>query len=491
MNVLFIYPEFPNTFWSFKHALKFVFKKSGSQPLGLLTVSSLLPEDWNKELVDLNAGKLTEKKLTWADMIFLGGMSVQKDSMKEVLKKCEDYDVRVVAGGSFFTVTEEDYPEVDHFVLDEAEITLPEFLDDLEKGDPKRIYRSDEWADMTESPLPDWDLINVNDYATLNIQYSRGCPMNCDFCDITVLCGRTQRTKTREQILNELDAIYDRGWRGPVFFVDDNFIGNKNKLKEDILPAISGWMEKKDHPFTLLTQASIGISDDDELIELMVDANFNRVFVGIETPNEESLSECSKHQNKNRDLVADVKKLHKNGLQVQGGFIVGFDSDPKTIFDTQIKFIQKSGIVTAMVGLLNVIPKTDLYKRLKKENRLLQDSTGDNTDFSLNFIPKMDYDDLIDGYKKIVDTIYSPSHYYKRVKKFLRDYNPLREKSFNFSLNHIWAFLKSTVYLGVIGKERFHYWELLLWTAFKKPKLLPLAIRLSIYGYHFRKVFEK
>jgi radical SAM superfamily enzyme YgiQ (UPF0313 family) len=330
-------------------------------------------------------------------------------------------------------------------------------------------------------------------YASINIQYSRGCPFNCEFCDITLLCGRTPRTKVKDQLIRELESVYASGFRGQVFFVDDNFIGNKKKLKEEILPAIIEWMEMRRHPFSFNTQASIELSDHKDLMEMMVRAGFDVVFIGIETPHEQSLAECSKFQNKNRDLLASVRNIQKSGLEVQGGFIIGFDNDPLTIFDTQIRFIQASGVVTAMVGILIALPRTKLYERLKKEQRLLKETTGNNTDFATNFIPRMNYDLLINGYKKVLSTLYSPRHYYERVRTFLREYVPQKEKKmpFRFRPNYLAAFFRSIVVLGIIGKERFHYWRLLFWTMFRRPSLFPQAVTLSIYGFHFRKVFEK
>jgi len=492
MKILLIYPEFPDTFWSFKHALKFIFKKASSPPLGLLTVAALLPEEWDKKLIDMNITQLTDEDLAWADYAFVSAMAIQRESVNTVLDQCKERGVPVVAGGPLFTTSHQDYLEVDHLVLNEAELTLPEFLEDLRNGCPRKIYRTDRWADISKTPIPMWDLINMKHYATINIQYSRGCPFNCEFCDITLLCGQAPRTKGTDQIVAELDSLHMRGWKDGVFFVDDNFIGNKKKLKSSVLPAIAEWLEKKKHPYTFITQASIELSDDQELMDKMVSAGFNTVFVGIETPNEESLKECSKFQNKNRDLLISVKTIQRSGLQVQAGFIVGFDNDPLTIFDSQIKFIQNSGIVTAMVGLLNALPSTKLYKRLEKENRLIKHSSGNNTDVSINFIPKMNYDILIDGYKKIINTVYSPRHYYDRVMTFLREYMPkTKKRSLDYNWRSLGAVFKSIVLLGIIGKERFHYWRLFFWTMIRRPRLFPMAITFAIYGFHFRKIFEK
>ncbi len=491
MKALLIYPEFPDTFWSFRYALKFIHRKASSPPLGLLTIAAMLPEEWEKRLVDMNVESLTDEDLRWADLVFVSAMSVQKESVKEVIARCKAVCVRIVAGGPLFTTEYEAFGEVDHFVLNEAEITLPLFLKDFRNGNAGHFYTTDQWADMRNTPIPLWGLINIKHYASINIQYSRGCPFNCEFCDITLLCGRTPRTKDKDQIIRELESVYASGFTGQVFFVDDNFIGNKKKLKEEILPAIIEWMEMRKRPFSFNTQASIELSDHKDLMEMMVRAGFDVVFVGIETPHEQSLTECSKFQNKNRDLLASVRNIQKSGLEVQGGFIVGFDNDPLTIFDTQIRFIQKSGVVTAMVGILNALPRTQLYERLKKEHRLLKETSGNNTDFSTNFITRMDSDLLISGYKKILSALYSPKNYYERVRTFLREYIPPKNKLFHFRLNYIAAFIRSIIVLGIIGKERFQYWRLLLWTIFTRPRLIPQAVTLSIYGFHFRKVFEK
>jgi radical SAM superfamily enzyme YgiQ (UPF0313 family) len=328
----------------------------------------------------------------------------------------------------------------------------------------------------------------MNNYTSMNLQYSRGCPYDCDFCDITVLYGRKPRTKTKEQVIAELDILYFSGWRGPVFFVDDNFIGNKAKLKREILPAIADWMKKRKNPFYLNTEASINLADDEHLMHLMVKAGFEAVFIGIETPNDESLVECNKSQNRNRDLISSVKKIQQAGLEVQGGFIVGFDNDPPSIFEKLTSFIQESGIVTAMVGLLNAPKGTKLQKRLENEGRMLTDFTGNNTDFSINFIPRMDSETLLEGYQKILDKIYSPKYYYERVMRFMKEFEPKKKKVFHLNPNYILALFRSIFKLGVIGEERIYYWKLFFWSLVKKPELFSLAILFTIYGFHFRRI---
>jgi len=486
-----VYPQYPDTFWSFRYALKFIAKKASLPPLGLLTVAAMLPVEWEKKLVDMNVSSLTDDDINWADYVFLSAMAVQQDSVKEVIARCKKLGTRLVAGGPFFTTANEEFDGVDHFVLGEAEVTLPPFLRDLERGCARHIYTSKERPDITKTPVPLWSLINTKKYSSMSVQYSRGCPFNCEFCDIIVLNGHKPRTKDKEQVLVELDALYRLGWRSGVFIVDDNFIGNRRKLKLEILPAVIAWMKAKKHPFALSTEASINMADDEELMQLMVDAGFNTVFVGIETPNEESLVECNKSQNQNRDLVASVKKIQNHGFEVQGGFIVGFDSDPLSIFKSQISFIQNSGIVTAMVGLLNAPAGTRLYKRLKAENRLLKSFTGDNTDCSLNFIPKMNSETLMNGYKHVLDTIYSPKDFYERVRTFLKEYRPRRKRRDKIQFYHIRAFIRSVWVLGVKERGRRYYWKLFISTLLKRPRTLPLSVSLSVYGYHFRKVVEK
>lgn len=491
MNILLVYPLYSESFWSFKHALKFIGKKAAYPPLGLLTVAALLPASWNKKLVDLNVSRLEDKDLIWADYVFISAMAIQRDSVKEVLERCKDLGVRTVAGGPLFTMEYESFPEVDHFVLNEGEVTLPQFLMDLDEGKAKRVYDAREWPDLSNTPIPLWDLINFKHYASMSIQFSRGCPYHCDFCNITSLFGKNPRLKGAGRLIEELDSLFYRGWRGGVFIVDDNFIGNKNVIKKNVLPALINWMNDKKHPFTLVTEASINLADDDNLLEMMRDAGFTNVFVGIETPSEEGLKECNKFQNTNRGLLESVRKIQSFGIQVSAGFIVGFDSDTLTIFDRMISFIEQSGITTAMVGLLNAPQGTKLFKRLKEEKRLIEGFSGDNTDFFMNFIPKMDTHKLKEGYRRIVTTIYSPEQYYNRITNFLKVANPKAKlKSSKLKFYYLKALCKATLILGILEKGRKHYWKMVFKTMFRYPKRLPEAITLAVYGFHFRKIFN-
>jgi radical SAM superfamily enzyme YgiQ (UPF0313 family) len=488
VKVLLIYPEFPDTFWSFKHALKFIRKKSSAPPLGLLTISSMLPDHWKQRLTDLNVRSLSIRDLEWADMVFISAMTVQRDSAKRVLERCKKAGIPVVAGGPLFTMEPDQFSDVDYLVLNEAEITLPEFLADFDRNQTRRIYTTDKYPDIRITPPPRWSLLNLNQYDSMPIQFSRGCPFNCDFCNVTALLGHKPRTKSAEQILVELDGLYNLGWRSSIFFVDDNFIGNRRYLKDELLPALIRWRKGKTG-FSFNTEASIDIADDNELIQLMVKAGFNKVFIGIETPDNLGLEECNKSQNINRDLVKDVKHLQRSGLEVQGGFIVGFDSDTQTIFQRQIDFIQQSGIVTAMVGLLQAPPGTKLYERLKKENRLLGDMSGDNVDGSTNIIPQMGIDKLRTGYQHLMTQIYSPKQFYQRVKTFLEEYQPPKIKS-PLTWQKFLAFFRSIYHLGIFNRERRHYWDLLFWTLKTRPAMFATAVTMTIYGYHFNKICE-
>ncbi len=493
MRAVLIYPEFPDTFWSFKHALKFVHKPANSPPLGLLTVAAMLPHDWELRLLDLNVRRLTRRDLEWADCAFVSAMGVQRASAEETIASCKAAGVPIVAGGALFTSQPDEFPDVDHLFVGEAEETLPGFLADLAAGTAQRRYVAAGYPDVERSPAPRWDLVDLRRYSQMSVQYSRGCPFDCEFCDITALFGHRPRTKSAPQMLAELDGLYARGWRGPVFFVDDNLIGNKKRLKGEMLPALIAWRQgRRGLPFN--TEVSINLADDAELMRLMVDAGFRAVFVGIETPVAESLAEANKTQNLHRDLAADARRMQQAGLEVQGGFILGFDNDPPGAVDRLVEFIQHTGIITAMVGLLQAMPGTKLHARLERAGRLHNAGTGDNVDGTTNIIPLGSAEVLRRGYHDLLRRIYAPKPFYTRVRTFLRDYHPPRLKpriDFGFAWQQGLAFARSIVRLGIVGRERYQYWKLFWWTVFRRPSAMPLAIQFAIYGHHFRKVAEK
>jgi len=488
MNVLLLYPEFPDTFWSFKHVLKFIRKRAALPPLGLLTVAAMLPELWGKRLVDVNVSPLRDTDLAWADMVLISAMIAQRPSAVALIARCRAAGKTIVAGGPLFTVDHEQFPDVDYLVLNEAEVTLADFLRDLALGTARRVYTSSELPALGATPVPRWELADLRRYASMSVQYSRGCPFDCDFCSVTAMFGQRPRVKTPDQIIAELDGLWRLGWRGPVFFVDDNMIGNKRLLRDELLPALIRWRRGR-RGVAFYTEASINLADDAALMSLMVAAGFDQVFIGIETPEEASLTECNKHQNQRRDLIADVQRIQRAGLQVQGGFIVGFDNDSVAIFQRQIDFIQKSGIVTAMVGLLQAVPGTKLHARLQSQGRLLGHTTGDNVDGTTNFVSRMNRETLSNGYRRLMDHLYAPGPYYRRIRTFLREFRPPAGTG-ALTTRNIGAFMGACIRLGVLGRERFHFWGLLLWTGLFRPRQMSTAVTLSIYGFHFRKCCE-
>ncbi len=486
MNVLLVYPRNPDSFWSFKHVLRLVAKKSAFPPLGLLTVAAMLPRDWNLRLIDLNVANLADDHLRWADFVFLSGMIAHRDCAHAIAARCAALGTTIVAGGPLFTTGHRDFPEIAHFVLGEAEDVIESLIADMERGALQPVYRAQGWPDIRRSPVPRWDLIDLADYVTMPVQFSRGCPFDCEFCDIVVTNGRVPRTKEPAQLVEELEALRLAGWKDMVFIVDDNFIGNRKHAKE-LVQALIEWRRRVQPTIGFLTEASVNLSDHPELCELMVEAGFKKVFVGIETPSVESLAECGKTQNQKRDLSDCVNTLQRTGLEVMGGFIVGFDSDPQDIFARQFEFIQRTGVVTAMVGLLTALPQTALYRRLASEGRILADTCGNNTDAVLNFVTRLDRELVISGYRDLMRKLYAPGNYYQRIQAFLRCFEP-HGPTRRLSASNLKAFLKSLWLLGVWQTGRSHYWALFWSTLLASPRKLHTAVELSIIGYHFRKV---
>jgi radical SAM superfamily enzyme YgiQ (UPF0313 family) len=486
MRILLVYPQTPDTFWSFKHVLRFISKKSAFPPLGLLTVAAMLPKDWDLRLIDTNVERLNDEHLQWADYVMLSGMIVHKASVHEIVARCEALGKHVIAGGPLFTTGHEAFPKINTFVLGEAEEVIQELVEDIENRSLKACYQAKGRPDIGQVPAPRWDLLDPKYYASMAVQFSRGCPYDCEFCDIIVMNGRIPRTKAPAQLVAELEGLRQRGWKDMVFIVDDNFIGNKKQTKA-LLREMIAWREKTRAKMGFFTEASVNLADDAELCELMIKAGFKKVFVGIETPSVESLDECRKLQNCGRDLVETVKKLQGWGMEVMGGFIVGFDNDGQDIFKRQFDFIQRSGVATAMVGLLTALPETRLYHRLLKEGRLETETTGNNTAAVLNFKPKLNRDFLVNGYRDLMKRLYEPSVYYQRIRTFLDHHRPSGPE-LRLSPADVEAFLKSFWFLGIWQRGRTHYWRFFWSTLLRRPRQFRYAIELAIMGYHFRRV---
>ena len=491
MKILLVYPEFPDTYWSFRHALAIEGRKAAFPPLGLLTVSAMLPATWEKRLVDMNVESLNESDIEWADIVMASAMIVQKESLEHVVKLSRSLGKKVVVGGPYVSTSSERMPDADHIFIGEAETTLPEFINDLELGIARKIYQADERPSLENTPIPDFGLMDMKHYSAMNVQYSRGCPFQCEFCDIIEIYGRVPRTKTNQQMLAELDALKDMGWRGLVFIVDDNFIGNKKNVRK-FMPDLIEWSRSNDYPFSYITEASVNLAEDDALLKMMEDAGFRRVFLGIETPVEESLKEAQKGQNTRRNLLDSVKKIQSYGMEVMAGFIVGFDNDPEDIFKLQMEFIRESGIPLAMVGLLTALPDTQLWRRLEKEGRLVEMSTGNNTDCTLNFVPRMDPGRLIEGYKAILRNIYSPSEYYNRaldcLSRFHADRIEPRTSSIREDARSLYRIIMT---LGIRDSERREFWKYLYNLVRHYPRDIAHGLTLAAMGYHFRQITEK
>ncbi|HET7213076.1 MAG TPA: DUF4070 domain-containing protein [Terriglobia bacterium] len=482
MKVLLIYPEFPDTFWSFKHALPFQGKRSAYPPLGLLTVAAMLPTSWEKQAVDLNVRPVKDSELAWADVVFLSGMMVQGPSMKKVIDRARERGLRTVVGGPIASTKDPNIVDADHIVEGEAEELVSILAKDLEAGSARAHYKAPVLPDLTQVPAPELRLLNLRKYSAMAVQYSRGCPFTCEFCDIIEIYGRKPRTKAPEQVLAELDQIYNMGWRGRVFLVDDNFIGNKKNVKK-LLPELVRWNRDHAFPFSFLTEASLNLAEDKELLGYMRDAHFNGVFMGIETPVPESLKETTKFQNLRKDLLESVKLVQSYGMEVMAGFIVGFDNDPPDVFERQIQFIREAAIPISMVGLLSALPNTQLWRRLKGEGRLLRESLGSNTLLDMNFIPRMDTQELLDGYRRILETIYYPREYFNRVQAFLSQLGTPTRTPVVFS--DFLAVARSLWKQGLRSDYRREYWRFLAQTVRQHRQHMDKALTLAIMGHHF------
>jgi len=488
LKILLVYPRDPDSFWSFRHVLRFLAKKSAFPPLGLLTVAAMLPPEWQLRLVDTNVRALEDSDIAWADWVMLSGMIVHKESARALARRCATAGRPVIAGGPLFTTGHLDFPEIGHFVLGEAENVIDDVVRDLRAGTVKAHYRGATLPDMKTTPVPRWDLVDLKHYVTMPVQFSRGCPFDCEFCDIVAMYGRVPRTKSPAQVVAELEALRRAGWRDMVFIVDDNFIGHKKRARE-LLVALAEWRSRTQPGMGFLTEASVNLADEPELLAAMVHAGFKKVFVCLETPVTESLQEARKVQNAKRDLADCVRTIQRAGLQVMGGFIVGFDNDPQDIFRLQFDFIQRAGVVTAMVGLLTALPQTRLHERLKREGRLVAATAGNNTAAVLNFVPRLERAHLVAGYRELMRALYAPHAYYERVRAFLAAWQP-RGPKLGLGGSDVRGFLASLWTLGVRCRGRAAFWRLFSSTLLASPRKLPVAIELAVMGHHFRTVAE-
>lgn len=494
-KILLVYPEIPkNTYWSFKYTLRFINKESGLPPLGLITMAALLPDRYELKLIDMNVEPLEQIHVEWADAVFVSAMIIQKESLREVTRLCQKTKTPVVAGGPYPTSSFQEIKGVDHFVLGEAETVLAEFLADFENKTAGKIYRAKQKPDISESVLPRFDLLKMDRYSSMAVQYSRGCPFNCEFCDIWIMYGNKPRLKSAASVLREIDTLYRLGWRDSIFMVDDNFIGNKTRVKKELLPAIINWEKENNFVYKFYTEASINMATDPELMEKMSTAGFDQVFIGIETPSKKALSETGKNQNLKCDLKEAVRTIQEHGIEVTAGFILGFDSDADDIFERQIAFIQETGIPKAMVGILTALPGTKLYQRLEKEDRLTDiDISGSNThNMGTNIITTMSPETLKEGYKQVLGTLYDATlkNYFARCDTLLSRLQHTGYRQRHIRFHEIKALLKSLVIqpFTPYGRE---YLKFISRNLIKRPHLFAEVITHSVMGHHFHMITQE
>ena len=510
-NILLVYPKFPLSYWGFQYAMDFIDKKASMPPLGLLTVAGLFPrETYTLRIVDMNVETLTDAHLSWADVVMTSSMIVQKDSLYDVVRRCNKKAIPVVAGGPYPTSYYNDIKRdlgngnrIDHYLFGEVEETFSVFLAQLARGEAQEVYREPTRPDgkalkpsLSLTPPPRYDLLDLDAYHTAPVQFCRGCPWECEWCDITKLFGRVTRTKTNEQMLNEFQLLYDLGWRGPVLLVDDNFIGNRrNALR--LLPDLAQWQQAHDYPFVLSTEASMDLVKHPELLDAMPAAGFDLIFSGIETLSLEALLKMKKQQNTKQTedgydkhyLLNAVRTIQAKGIEVAAGFILGADGDTEDSFDAHIEFIQTAGITKAMEGLLIVLKDTNLYQRLEREGRLQGESAGNNVSTALNFRPQLDRDTLVAGYKRVLSTLYDPTlrNYFERCWMLIQHLSPTQYRVRRVARRELKALVRS-LWRQLPSQQGTAYARFLARVLWNRPRMFPEAVRLAIEGYHFEKV---
>jgi len=486
------------SFWNYTEVCKIVDAKYPAAPLGLMTAAALLPQNWDFKLVDENVEPLTDEHFAWADIVCTGGMLPQQKGMLEVISRAHQNGCKVIVGGPDPTSQPEVYKEADFRVLGEGEITIPQFIEDLKKGASRGIYQTTEMADMSQAVVPRFDLIQFKNYIHVGIQYSRGCPFTCEFCDIIELYGRKPRMKTTEHVIKELEALYNLGYRGHIDFVDDNFIGNKQQLKK-ALPEVYRWSKQHKFPFYFSTEASINLADDDALLDMMRNLDFRYVFIGIETPDDDLLIEMQKRQNVNKSMKESIRKITKHGMVVNGGFIMGFDNEKSDIADRMIKFVQECGIALTMLGTLYALPNTQLTRRLSREGRLFEEGSNpedendiDQLSSGLNFVTKRPRLEILKDYAHVIEHIYRPRQYFARTiytglhVKPSNKYKP----SFKTQLEYARSFLRVSRKLGFKRSTARHYWKMLFTVLFRNIVGIEAAVNLAAMYIHFEKQAE-
>ena len=501
MRTLFIYPEFPKTFWSYEKILELVNRKVLLPPLGLVTVAALLPQQWEMKLVDRNVREVRQDEWDWAELVIISGMIVQRADMATQIAKAKEKGLPVAVGGPFASSTP-DAPELelaDFKILDEGEITLPMFIEAIERGERSgRFSANGDKPDVTGTPIPRFDLLELDAYDSMSVQFSRGCPFQCEFCDIIVLYGRKPRTKTPEQLVAELQRLYDLGWRRAIFLVDDNFIGNKRNAKL-LLPAIKQWQIERGYPFSFTTEASVDLASDDEMMEMMAEARFEAVFLGIETPDEASLSVAGKHQNTRSSLEESVDRITSFGIRVMAGFIIGFDGEKTGAGDRIVRFVSRTGIPAAMMGMLQALPNTGLWHRLEKEGRLIQekaDAKGVNQTNLLNFVPTRPIRDIANEYVDAFCRLYEPNAYIDRVTHYYSKVGTPRWKAFYKAENSDasslppWNDVKALATVvwrqGFKRDTRLRFWKSLARVARHNPANLEQFVVTLAHNEHFQ-----
>ena len=491
MRTLLLYPLFPKSFFSFDKVLKLVDRKALIPPLGLITVGAILPQEWEFKLVDRNVQDITEAEWDWAEMVIISAMIVQKEDFLAQIREAKKRGKRVAVGGPYPTSLpdEAEAAGADYLILDEGEITLPMFVDAVSRGEPRGIFHAKgEKPDVSISPVPRFDLLNKDAYDTMAVQFSRGCPFQCEFCDIIVLYGRKPRTKTPAQFLAELDRIYELGFDQTIFLVDDNFIGNKRNVKL-LLKELKFWMADHDYPFRFMTEASVDLAQDPELMELMVEANFNAVFLGIETPDEESLAVSKKFQNTRDSLSEAVEKIVRSGMRVMAGFIIGFDGEKSGAGDRIVRFVQKSSIPVALFSMLQALPNTALWHRLEKEGRLRDKLGNGNQTTLINFVPTRPVEEIAREYIEAFWQLYDPIMFLDRTYRHFMMMGAPRNSSKISRRSLSWKTIRALLIIvwrqGILRKSRWKFWIYLYKIGKHNPKVLDQYLTICAQLEHF------